>query len=347
MQTPKKITHLNFAKGFRGGERQTLLLIKELAQRGYRQKVLTRHKSALAKRLLEIENVEVVTLFKPYIVYLREVKESVLLHAHETKAAQFCLFAYMWYGIPYIVTRRVDIAIKNNFFNRRIYENARFTVVLSKAIQSQVMQLSEGISTVIIPSAVTPLCVEQERVREIRSRFKGKFLIGHIAALDGAKGHEYLIEAIRGLREEYSDIHLLLLGEGKEEMRYRKQAEGLDTVTFEGFVENVGDYLQALDLFVFPSLHEGLGSILLDVMYAKVPIIASDVGGIPDIIHDRENGLLVKPKDAEDIFSKIVAIYKDPDLAKALVVQGSEDVVSFSLGSMVQKYQELYGVSDA
>ena len=103
----KVITHINFAKGFRGGERQTLLLIKELSKRGYIQKVLTRKESELAKRLEGIENLEIIKINKPYIFNVKAIKDSSILHAHETKAAQFAYFAHIIYDIPYIVTEEL------------------------------------------------------------------------------------------------------------------------------------------------------------------------------------------------------------------------------------------------
>ncbi|MCW9026649.1 MAG: glycosyltransferase family 4 protein, partial [Thiovulaceae bacterium] len=281
------ITHLNFAKGFRGGERQTMLLIQELSVRGYKQKVITRVESELANRLEGTKNLEIIRISKPYFFNLFKVKNDSLLHAHETKAAQFAFFAKMFLKIPYIVTRRVDNPIKNNFFNKKIYENASVCISLSNAIKDEILKITSDANIKIIPSAYSKLSIDENQAKVIKDRFKDKFLLGNIGELDNThKGQFYLLEAMKKLQVEYPDIHLILLGRGKDEQKYKEQVKDLSNVTFEGFVDNVGDYIKCLDLFVFPSLNEGLGSILFDIMQAKVPIVASNVGGIPDIVTD-------------------------------------------------------------
>jgi len=114
------ITHCNFAKGFRGGERQTLLLIEALSNMGYSQKLITRKNSTLAEKSNHIKNLEIIKISKPYIFSVGSMKSTTLIHAHETKSAQFAFFANLIFKIPYVVTRRVDNRIKDNFFNKKI-----------------------------------------------------------------------------------------------------------------------------------------------------------------------------------------------------------------------------------
>jgi len=339
----RKITHLNFAKGFRGGERQTMLLIQELSSRGYKQKVITRVKSELADRLEGTENLEILRISKPYFLNLFKVKNETLLHAHETKAAQFAFFTNKFFSIPYIVTRRVDNPIKDNIFNKKIYESAMTCIALSGAIRSEIEKITKKANIKIIPSAYSKLNVDEKASISIRDRFKDKFLIGNIGELDNThKGQYYLLEAMKKLQVDYPNVHLILLGRGKDEQKYKEQVKELSNVTFEGFVDNVGDYINSLDLFVFPSLNEGLGSILFDVMQAKVPIAASNVGGIPDIVTDEKNGLLFKTKDSDAIYETIVRLYKDETLREKLSKSAFENIDNFSFKKMADRYEELY-----
>jgi len=343
LQTDKKIVHLNFAKGYRGGERQTQLLIEALSTRGYRQKIITRENSTLAQRLEGVENLEIVRIKKPYIFSLNQVKDASLLHAHETKAAQVAYFAHLRYKTPYFITRRVNNPISDNFFNKNIYQNASKIIVLSHAIQEKTLQLSKRIDTKVIPSAYTPFNYQSQMVDKIKKRFKGKFLIANIGELNNAdKGQHYLIEAMKKLQKSHPNIHLILLGKGKDKEKYQEQAKDLNNITFEGFVDNVGDYIAALELFVFPSLNEGLGSILLDVIQAKVPIIASDVGGIPDIIEHEHTGILIEPKNADAIYQAIVKLYNDPAQRKNLANEAYKTIENYSIESMTDKYEALY-----
>jgi len=337
------ITHLNFAKGFRGGERQTQLLIQELSKKGYSQRVVVRQNAPLMKRLEGIENLEIIAISKPYIWHLWRIKGSSLLHAHEAKAAQFAYLAHLLYKIPYIITRRVDNPISNNFFNRQIYNQSFRTVALSNAIKQEIVKIGKDINIDTIPSASSGLSSDLKQVEAIKERFKGKFLIANIAELQNKqKGQYYLIEAMKKLQTTHPDIHLLLIGKGEDRENYEAQARGLKNITFEGFVDNVGDYLACVELFVFPSLNEGLGSILLDVMEFGIATVASNVGGIPDIIQNGQNGLLVPPKESEAIYEAIVKLYSDKTVRHSLAKEALKMSIAFNASTMCERYLAIY-----
>ncbi|NCD12877.1 MAG: glycosyltransferase family 1 protein [Epsilonproteobacteria bacterium] len=342
---PKSLLHVNFAKGFRGGERQTLLLVQELSKKGYVQTLLTRSHAELAKRVaaLKLPDVVIIEVKKPYLLSLSLLKKADVVHAHETKGAQFAFLGHLFFKTPYLITRRVDNVIKNNGFTRMMYRCASKTVVLSRAILDEVKKIEPKARLCIIPSAFSKLSVCQSEVAKIKERFSGQFLIGNIGELDNDhKGQYYLIEAMKELLPRYPRMHLLFLGKGKDEESYKAQASSLSHVTFEGFVSNVGDYIAAFDLFVFPSLREGLGSILLDVMHANVPIVASNAGGIPDVICHQENGLLVEPKDIKALVHAIERLYLDKTLREQLTQKALSDTKLFSPEKMAERYEALY-----
>ncbi len=337
------ITHLNFAKGFRGGERQTQLLIEQLAQNGIAQKLLVRKGSQLSGRCRDIANLEIIEIAKPYILHLKHIKNTTLLHAHETKAAQFAYFANRLTGIPYIITRRVDNAIKNNFLNKKIYSNATVVVALSKAIKEEILKVAPKAVIEVIPSAYTDAAVDKAKTAQIKKRFEGKYLIGNVGALDDRhKGQSHLIEAAKELEKSHPDIHFLFVGSGQDEAKLKAAAQSLSNVTFEGFVNNVNDYISSFDLFVFPSNNEGLGSILLDVMQLNVPIIASNVGGIPDIITNNINGILTPPSDPKSLKKNILRLYSDKTKSAKLASTAKESIENFSPQSMQNAYLSLY-----
>jgi len=339
----KIIVHVNFAKGFRGGESQTQLLIEELSSRGYKQKLIVRKHSELANRMESTVNLEIIKLKKPYAFHLTSIKDASILHAHETKAAQFCFFANLFYKIPYIITRRVDNPIKQNLFNKKVYENALYTAILSQAIKKETLKVSNDINLVIVPDAYHKLASNPTEVALLQKRFSKKFIIGHIGELDNDhKGQFYLIEAMKSIQEKYADIHLILLGKGKDKKNFEEQSKELNNITFEGFVSNVADYIECFDLFIFPSLHEGMGSSLFDVMQKHVAIGASNVGGIPDIIEHNVNGLLFPPKDSEAIFKTIEKLYLSSELRERLSTNAFKNIENFSYELMADRYIELY-----
>ena len=335
--------HVNFAKGFRGGERQTQLLIEQLSLQNFKQKLLVRKNSKLTTRCEGIKGLEIVEISKPYIFHAKHARNVSIIHAHETKAFQFAYLINKLMAIPYIGTRRVAKHIKNNFFNRKMYANASAVAVLSNAIKSEVSRIAKNAKVQIIPSSFSDLQINERSSSQIRDRFKGKFLIGHVGALvDSDKGQSLLIEAARELSHAIPEAHFIFLGEGKDREKFKLLAEGLNNITFEGFVNNVYDYITCFDLFVFPSHSEGLGSILLDVMQLEVPIIASNVGGIPDIVIDEKTGLLTPPNDAKAIQNAIFKLYNDVEKRKLLAKNAKENMEKFSPFNMANLYISVY-----
>ena len=319
------------------------MLVKELSLRGYKQTIFTRVESELASKLSDIKNLTIIKIKKPYLLNISKIKNSSIIHAHETKGAQFALFANKIYKIPYIITRRVDNKIKNNFFNKKIYESSSYTIALSKAIKQTILDISNNVNIKIIPSAYSKLQINKEKSLEIKQRFKNKFIVGNIGELDNKhKGQYYLIEAMKKLQITHPNIHLILLGKGIDEPNYKEQSKELTNISFEGFVSNVADYINIFDLFVFPSLHEGLGSILFDVMQANVPIIATNTGGIPDIIVHNKNGILVPIKDENAIYKAITNLYENEQQRKKLSNEALKNIDMYSYEEMTNSYEKLY-----
>ncbi len=339
----KIITHVNFAKGFRGGERQTQLLIEQLSLLDYKQKLIVRKNSELTKRCNGLKNLEIIEISKPYVLHLNKIKDSSIIHAHETKALQFAYFANLLKKIPFIVTRRVDNPLKTNFLNNLMYTNAKVSVALSKAIEKEILRVAPKAKTTIIPSAFSNIEVNEESAKEIKNKFDKKFLIGHVGALDDKhKGQSIIIDIAKKIEISRPEIHFLLVGGGCDEEHFKEMAKGLTNITFEGFVNNVNDYIKCFDMFVFPSRNEGLGSTLLDVMKIGIPIIASRVGGIPDIIKDGENGLLFDINNLGELEKLILALYGDREKADSLVSNALKSVEKYSAQNMAEAYIKIY-----
>lgn len=339
----KEIIHLNFAKGFRGGERQTIILARELSSAGYKQKLIVRTGSPMAQLASDIEHLQVIEISKPYWLYLFKVKGAGLLHAHETKAAQFAYLAHLLFNKPYIVTRRVDHDIRQNVFNKSLYTNAEYCVSLSQAIQKTIFPVAANARHVVIPSAYCKVAVDVAKVKIIRDKFSDKYLVGHVGELINVhKGQNYIIEAARLLEDSHPSIHFLLIGDGCDADKLKAQARGLSNITFVGFVENVIDYMHVLDVFVFPSLYEGLGSTLMDAMLANKPIVASNVGGIPELIDDTKSGILVKPRDVQSIVDGILNYYNNSELAEKYALSALQQVENYSPEKMAERYIDIY-----
>ena len=339
------ICHINLAKGFRGGERQTELLIKALGrQENVSQKVILRKGSPLVDRLSGADGDLVLhPISKPYCFHAPCVQDCSLLHVHEAKAGQFAFLATRVYKRPYLITRRVPNPIKTNPLTRRIYSEAERIVALSDAIYEVMTCYDPNLNPVVIPSMISSLPINPKESGKIRHRYQNKFLVGHAGALvNHHKGQQYIVEAAASLQKDYPQIHFLLLGKGKDAPWLKSRSAGLNNLEFLDFRENLGDFLAAFDLFVFPSLHEGLGSVLLDAMQFKLPIVASRVGGIPDLIEHGKNGLLISSKDSRALTDSILYLYRNEEIRRDLAENAYQVSLNYHPHSVSQRYLLLY-----
>jgi glycosyltransferase involved in cell wall biosynthesis len=337
-----RICHVNLARGYRGGERQTELLIRELARRGITQRAIVCAGETLAQRLAEVPSLDLRPIRRPF-VHRADLARGWLLHAHEANAGHV---AHVWAwlaGSRYVVTRRVDNVPGWGWATRAMYRNAAAVVAISDAIARVLVRYDPVLVPQVIPSAQAELASDREQARRIRTRWPEKVLIGHTGALDNSqKGQLHLVRAARRLAATAPAVQIVLLGAGKDEAWLKTEAEGLANVTFEGHVENVGDYLAAFDLFVYPSLHEGLGSAILDAMSFGLPVVASAVDGIPEIVRDGENGLLVPPADDARLAEALGRLARDAALRERLGEAGRRTAAAHRPAAMVDRYLELY-----
>ncbi len=336
-----RICHVNLARGFRGGERQTELLIRALQGQVGSQRLVARAGEPLTTRLSGVPDVEVVAV-RTRVGAVFAIADADLVHAHETHGAQVAMLRSCRWPAPYVVTRRVDNRPRTDVFTRAIYRRAAAVVVLSRAIGTVMRSYDSDLAFHEIPSASSDLRSDRAWVRAFRERHPERFLVGTIGALDERKGHLVLIEAAGMLAESHPRLHFVLVGSGRDEVTMRRAAAHLPNVTFAGWSANVGDYLAAFDLFVFPSLSEGLGSTLIDAMQFGLPIVASWAGGIPELVADGENGLLVPPGDAHALADAIRALYERPDSRIAMGEANRVRSQGFSAERMADRYLHVY-----
>lgn len=354
MMRPLHVRHVNLARGFRGGERQTLNLIADLARRdaageSISQSLVCLAGSPLIKELAtlklssKVEVIEISGRFKGH----RGQPRADIVHAHEAKAVHWAWLHQRLTGTPYLLTRRVPQPVKNKAFNRLTYRAAACRVAISSVIEAHLRERHWG-ETALIPSTLAHLPSDSESVAALRARFGntpagGRFVIGHVGALvDRHKGQRLLIEAARLLRVSHPELLFVCLGAGEDEAAFKAESADLDNLVWEGFHTNVGDYLDAFDLFAFPSRNEGLGSILLDVMDHGVPVIASNVDGIPDIVHNDQTGVLVPGEDAQALATAITALSEDAPRRERLVTGARAHLARFTPSAMGEAYLALY-----
>lgn len=171
-------------------------------------------------------------------------------------------------------------------------------------------------------------------------------LIGYIGRLHRQKGVEDLLVAMDSVTTRVPDSHLLVVGEGECGPFLAKQmrSRGLsDAVLFTGTRHDVPQVLQDLDILVLPSLWEGLPNVILEAMASGLPVVATGVGGVPEIVVDNVTGFLVPPRQPEALSNAILRLVRDPDLRNRMGQAGRQRVQEhFSVDRMVMETEALY-----
>jgi len=343
MPRKRRVAHINVARDYRGGERQTELIIRELAKYDFDQILVARRDEPLAWRLNDLDiDVRLSKSGNP-IGVCALTRGADLVHAHEGRSAYAAWLRSVISGTPYVLMRHVSNPVSDHWFAHRAYRGAERVCAVVPAVAEAVKRFDPAVRTEVIYASSSALPVDPDTSAAIRKRFEGKYLVGHVAALvNSDKGQEYIFEAARELQKTHPDIHFLLVGRGPDEAMLKEMSSDLGNVEFEGFVDNVGDYLAAFDAFILPSNIEGIGSILLDAMDQRLPIVAAAVGGVPSIVIDGDTGLLIEPKRPDQLRDAILRLRANPDLAQQLGARGFELAREFSPVKMGQRYAALY-----
>ncbi len=169
-------------------------------------------------------------------------------------------------------------------------------------------------------------------------------VLGMISSLSAEKNHQIVIKALKEI--QHSGIKLLIVGDGalKDDINTQINQAGLtDKVVLAGTEENIVDVLSVIDIFLLPSLIEGLPMALLEAMACEKPVISSKVGEVPNVIHNNENGILVEPGNLQQLIDAINKLICDKELRHNLSKSARDTVVKkYSSDKMAFEYCELY-----
>ena len=201
-------------------------------------------------------------------------------------------------------------------------------------------------NAVSLPYEAAELAAHRELKRCILGLKPDDFVVGYLGRLSSEKGLGYLIEAAKELLDEEIKVKLLFIGDGpeREALEQQAKAKGLaDNVTFAGFQNDPESWYPALDIFALPSLTEGTPLALLESMASAVPVIASAVGGVPKIVTDGVNGLLIPPGNSREIKEKIQLLAQNSDLCGRLGRAGGEHIrENYSIGAWCRAIENCY-----
>ncbi|MEK7121100.1 MAG: glycosyltransferase family 4 protein [Patescibacteria group bacterium] len=247
---------------------------------------------------------------------------------------------WLWGVLEWLSSRWKDVIIVNN---QRDLEQAKKLKIKPRR---QTVLIHNGIEVYKLDFMSREEARRTLRLNATTISAAGR-IIGTIANFYPTKGLEYLIEAFYLLNTKYLilDTVLLIIGDGelRPELEKMIREKGLGKKVFLlGQIPDAYRFLPAFDVFVLPSVKEGFPWVLIEAMSAKLPVIATDVGAVPEIINDHKNGLLVKPKDPAGLADKIKEVLENDRLKNELGIQAHQTVLfKFELDKMVKQIENL------
>lgn len=360
---PEHVLHLIETAGPGGAERVLIGMTKGLAEKGIASSAILLRDGWLREELERAgTEVTIIPLKRGFDgKWLSQAKALVdkkgidAVHSHE--------FAMNVHGA--VLARRCALPGVATVHGRNYYADKwrrrlayRWVASLSQmvAVSNDIrryLTTSVGISerrVAVIPNGIDPGRFQfdeslRQAVRKALGFRDDEWVIGAIGNLYRVKGHAVLLKAVRELVPRFP-LQVFIAGRGEEESALRGQAEALgiaDRVRFLGFRDDVQRLLCAMDLFVLPSLSEGHPLSLLEAMACRRPVVASSVGGIPEVIAQGRNGLLFESGNPTDLVTSIASLLEDSKLRRRVSAAGYEHVLKhYSLSSMVEGYLELF-----
>jgi len=357
--------HVDTARTWRGGQNQVLLTVNGLRSMGQRASLVAHPDGELRRRAAEgLDLIPIAPRTEMDLSaawkFARVVKRLApdVIHAHDPHGVAMASLALSLGAgsakggrAPALVaSRRVDFHLKGNSFSRWKYHQVDCFIAASEAIRQ--MLVSDGIAeaqAVTVHEGIDVEHVVAAPPVDVHQAFflpHGAPVVGNIAALVPHKGQRYLIEAAHLVVQQIPDARFVILGEGDLREHLEKQVKDHHLekhVLLPGFRTDVLGCLKTFDLFVMSSVTEGLGTSLLDAMAASRPIVATTAGGIPEIIDDGVNGLLVPPRDHHALADAIVRALKDAELRRRMGAAGFARVNErFTVERMVSETARVY-----
>jgi len=277
-----------------------------------------------------------------------------IVHTHSSKAGFLGRLAARAAGVPHIVHTPHGHVFEGYFspvatraFTLLERLAARWTdriITLSDDEAQDHLRLRIGRPEqfVTIPSGVD---LDTVCAASPASLVPGRPVIGAVARLVPVKGLQYLIDAAPEILRRCPDARFLLVGDGEMRAALRAQADALglsDRIVFTGFREDIPALIAGMDVFVLPSINEGMGRVLVMAMALGKPIVATRVGGVAELLGDGEAGLLVPPRDPAALAEAATALLRDVTRASALAEAGRRRAPRYSAEAMLEALAKVY-----
>lgn len=353
-----------------GAERFALGLAVELSSAGRPVTfVATRNVEAWAAQRLRDAGVELLVLgrTRSWQVHrfvklwrLLRAPEVGILHTHKFGSNVWGMLFGTLAGVRTRIAQEHTWSFEGQAFRRLLDRwvvgqlSSRFIAVSRH--DADAMHSVEGIPAekiVVLPTGFYPAVRDAswpQPGQAVDQRGSAPPTIGIAAMLRPQKALDVLIRAVRTIRESVPDVQVLIAGDGpcREALEALAASEGVaSNVRFLGSTPTSAPVLAQADVAVLSSLFEGMPLFALEAMESAIPLVATRVGGLPDLIVDQVSGILVEPGDSDDLAQSLVRLLVEPQLAAEIGLRGRERATQFHMATVAQKYNNLYSKEEA
>jgi len=358
-----RILHTESSHGLGGQEYRVFSEAKEMGLRGHQVVIAAPENSELA-RLAKQEGLccEAIPVgiggwgrLMPIFLKLILKHQIQIIHTHGSQDSWMAALAGRFSSCrPVIVrTRHKSTPVSASFRHALLYRWLPHAVTTTgEAVRQQLID-HNGLDPAAVFSIPTGVDMQRFQPGFPNGDFKqglgiqgGHPVVGTVSFLRSEKGMDVLIDAMCLLKKEFPLVCCLMVGAGQERQKLLDQIRERNlegTVVLTGFREDIPELLKVMDVFVLPSLEEGMPQSLLQAMAMERAVVASSVGGVPEVIRNGETGLLVQPRDPAALAHQIAWLLREPDQSKAMGQAGRQVIVRhYSVESMVTKTEALY-----
>ena len=340
---------------WRGGQHQLYTLLKGLVQRNHEVSLICHPGTLLEEKVREIgvtvcpvrvrSELGMISFWR-FLGLMRRIRPEIVAF-NTPRPILLGSVASRLAGVPMrMIFRRVSFPLGRNPVTRLKYNwGIDCIVAISESIRRQLESAGVPASRIRLIYEGLDLSNYPKSSFCKKRPFQAPIVVGTVSFLSQEKGHRYLVEAASHIPDVHSHARFVFVGDGycRQELEDQVRQRGLqESFQFAGFQGQTLEYFKSFDVFVLPSLSEGLSSAILSAMASCLPVVATCVGGIPELVRHGENGLLVPPADAVALAQAITYLADHPDEAIRMGQRGRERVErEFTLERKILQTEEL------
>ncbi|WP_422105302.1 glycosyltransferase family 4 protein [Winogradskyella sp.] len=354
-----RLIQVTASRGWRGHEQKIIYLYEAFRDFGYvEDQWIVCTKDSEVHKIAKAKNMQVIGLdfkseydlkFAKSLKRIADENKADLVFIHNSQSHTIAVLSSLFYGlkIPLVLCRTLIKRVDTNFFRKwkYNYKGIKRILCITQPVVDELKYAVKDHSKLRIVGILTDIkkFTKTEKDGLLHKEFNipsDHKIIGNIAAFTGFKDHYTWIDTVEILAKTDLKATFILVGEGvlEEDIKAYVASKGLeDRVIFAGFRKDIPDILPEFDLFLFTSNNEPAGGVVLESYACRVPVVAANAGGIPELVINNETGFLAEVGNAKDFAEKVMALIRDETLQQKFIKNGYQFLVENHTKEVIAK----------